>query len=91
MNDCCSLAVRSDAAAAEAGAAGGPALFTGPRDLRATLRKHMITLSEEGDPVEVLGTKRPRSCQVRLGRPFESCYKPLCFTPAPQRVLVLRM
>lgn len=50
------------------GGAGGEPLFAGPRDLRATLRKHMVAMSEEDKLTEVLGAKRPRSSQVKISK-----------------------
>ena len=59
------LRLRRPCRAPDAGAgAGGEPLFAGPRDLRATLRKHMVAMSEEDKLTEVLGAKRPRSSQV---------------------------
>ena len=60
-----SLRLRRACRASDAGAgASGEPLFAGPRDLRATLRKHMVAMSEEDKLTEVLGAKRPRSSQV---------------------------
>lgn len=66
--------------------AGVEPLFAGPRDLRATLRKHMVAMSEEDKLTEVLGAKRPRSSQVgreavvgtltKTRSPAHACAKP---------------
>ncbi|KAK9838539.1 hypothetical protein WJX81_006074 [Elliptochloris bilobata] len=47
-----------------------PPLFTGPHNLRATLRKHMEVLSETDKLTDAPGAKRPRSSQGDMARPI---------------------
>jgi len=56
---------RRSAAPQAQGSAGGAPLFAGPRDMRATLRKHMRVVHGEGDGM--LG-KRARGSQARRPR-----------------------
>ncbi len=57
--------LRRSAAPQAQGSAGGAPLFAAPRDMRATLRKHMRVVHGEGDGM--LG-KRARGSQARRPR-----------------------